>query len=133
LNPKNKDFQDYGAKDITVCQRWLESFENFLEDMGECPPGMQIDRWPNKNGNYEPGNCRWATRLQQARNKLDNRMCNIRGFSGCLSEVCEHFGANYKRVHRRLTLGWSLDDAIFSAKCFISEPRTFVPDSRLRC
>lgn len=66
-NHNNKQFKDYGGRGITVCERWL-SFSNFLQDMGECPQGLTLDR-RNNNGNYEPGNCRWATRLEQAHNK----------------------------------------------------------------
>jgi len=63
-NPNAGNYQYYGALGITICDRWLESYENFLEDMGEKPEGMSLDRI-DVYGNYEPGNCRWATDKEQ--------------------------------------------------------------------
>lgn len=119
LNQNNPAFHRYGGCGITVCQRWIASFENFLADMGECPDGMEIDRWPDKNGNYEPGNCRWATQIQQARNKRNNIVLTVFGVTGCLSELCEHFGLNYSTVHARIAnLGWSAERALCTPKLF---------------
>ena len=67
-NPNNKDYKDYGGRGIKVCDRWLNSFEKFFEDMGERPKGTTIERL-NFNGNYEPINCEWATKEQQNRNR----------------------------------------------------------------
>jgi hypothetical protein len=71
FRPQNKRYPEYGGRGITMCDAWRNSFEAFLADMGEMPDGTTLDRI-DVNGNYEPGNCRWATKLQQARNTRAN-------------------------------------------------------------
>ena len=81
VNPRNKSYEYYGGRGVSVCLRWMESFEAFLSDVGRCPSeGMSIDRI-DTNGNYEPDNVRWATASQQAYNqRLSKR--NSSGFKG---------------------------------------------------
>lgn len=74
LRPKNAAYKNYGGRGILVCERWM-SFGNFLQDMGMCPPGLTIDRFPDNDGNYEPGNCRWATAKEQANNQRQRSVC----------------------------------------------------------
>ena len=85
FNPKEKRFLDYGGRGITVSERWMV-FENFLADMGLRPEGKTLDRYPDKNGNYEPGNCRWATPKQQSNNLRNNHLIEFQGVTRTVTE-----------------------------------------------
>src|SRR6266581_1626049 len=77
-DPENKGFENYGGRGIIICQRWLLSYLNFLNDMGRCPPGKSLNRKDN-NGNYTPGNCIWSTRIEQANNTSKNHFITLSG------------------------------------------------------
>lgn len=110
-DPHNIGFRYYGGRGVTVCDRWRHSFEHFLSDMGERASGTSIDRYPNRSGNYEPGNCRWATRKQQNRNASRNVVVTYRGITACVSELCELFGGHPTTVRHRLKQGQSVESA----------------------
>lgn len=110
-NPSTTHYQYYGGRGITVCERWRQSFLNFLEDMGECPPGLTLDRL-EQNGNYCKDNCAWRSRLHQSRNRRSAVTVEYQGRTMCLSEACELAGVPYMRTRKRMRLGWSLEDAM---------------------
>ena len=114
-NPRNTRYPSYGGRGIRVCERWLGSFANYLEDMGRCPPGCSIDRIDN-NGDYEQSNCRWATLKQQARNKTTTRIVIWNGEALPLSEWGERTGLGFRLIHQRLKSGWPVDEALWRPK-----------------
>ena len=101
-NPKSPNFHLYGGRVINVCDRWLNSFDNFLADMGEKPPGMSIDRI-DVNGDYQPSNCRWATAKEQCNNKRSNTLITYNGETKTLSQWSEILGINYMTLWGRIT------------------------------
>ncbi len=108
-DPKNKEFLRYGARGIKVCERWRESFENFIEDMGMRPSAdHSLDRIDN-SGNYEPGNVRWATRLEQGRNKRNNVMITHNGETLSAADWGRRLGICAKLIRSRFHLGWPSD------------------------
>ena len=110
INPKMKDFHKYGGRGITVCERW-QKFENFLADMGERPgPEYSIDRIDN-NGNYEPGNCRWATKMEQAKNTRQNRWLEYGGVRLHFADWARRLHINQSSLHRRIK-AWGVERAL---------------------
>ncbi len=105
--PNVRGYKDYGGRGIKVCERW-ESFLNFLADMGECPPGKSIDRIDN-NGNYEPGNCRWATLVEQTNNRRTNRILELGGKKMTMAQWAVLTGLKYPVIQGRLRLGWTIE------------------------
>lgn len=109
-NPKSDAYPWYGGRGVSVCERWLD-FELFMKDMGRAPDGMSIER-TNYDGNYEPGNCRWATKIEQANNTRANVFLEWNGRKLTVAQWCRELGLKPATVYRRLKLGWSVDRAL---------------------
>lgn len=105
LNPNNDAYPNYGARGITVCERWLD-FANFLEDMGERPDGLTIDRI-DPEGGYEPGNCRWATMKEQCNNwrRGHQFMVVYKGAEYTLQELADKLGLDRYTLRTRILRG----------------------------
>jgi hypothetical protein len=110
-SPNHAMFANYGARGITVCERW-GCFENFLADMGRKPsPTHSIDRI-NNDGNYEPGNCRWATAEEQSRNRRNVYAITIDGKTATLGEWCAVYGVSPATALRRISRGATPEAAV---------------------
>jgi len=112
-NQKNKFFQNYGGRGISVCNQW-NIFAGFLADMGEKPPKHSLDRI-NLNGNYEPSNCRWATAQEQAQNKTSNRLITFNGETRPLIEWARSLGICHSTLQERLE-NWSVAESLTTPK-----------------
>lgn len=109
--PSASNYQYYGAVGVTVCPQWL-SFQDFLRDMGECPdPSMTLDRIKNHIG-YEPGNCRWATKAEQNRNRSCCVEITHNGETRNITEWAAVSGLTPNALSMRLRLGWDFSRAI---------------------
>lgn len=98
---------NYGGRGITMCDRWLESFENFIADMGPRPsPQHSIDRFPDNDGPYSPENCRWATPLEQSMNRRASLKLTVDGESVTVSQLAAEHGVTAKAIYKRLSKGW---------------------------
>lgn len=116
-DPRNLAYPKYGAKGITVCQRWMDSFDNFLADMGERPEGTTLDRFPKTKWNYEPSNCRWATIEEQNRNRGDfNIFIEFQGRSLHIIEWSKETGLPINTLRKRLRNKWSIDRMLTTPK-----------------
>ncbi len=116
-------FFRYGARGIRVCRRWLLSksgFSNFLSDMGEAPDGLTLERI-NNSGNYQPDNCCWATRIQQAQNRRSTVNFTFEGEKVCLTELARRTGMTRKTIQRRIKAGLSVMEAVRSNSYLLSK------------
>lgn len=111
LNQNHKSYANYGGRGIKVCERWLESFENFFADMGERPDGMTLDRI-DVDGNYEPTNCRWATPKTQSNNRSNNHSVEYKGVKKTITEWAAEIGISKEALRYRLNNGWTVEEAL---------------------
>jgi hypothetical protein len=104
---RQSDPARYQGRGITICDRWA-SFTLFYEDMGGRPEGTSLDRIDSA-GNYEPSNCRWATKAEQARNKSNTVRLTLGDRSMCMAEWSRELGLSPMTLHKRIKKGWPID------------------------
>uniref|UniRef100_A0A6M3IL93 Uncharacterized protein n=1 Tax=viral metagenome TaxID=1070528 RepID=A0A6M3IL93_9ZZZZ len=108
----DKEYKNYGARGISVCARWLESFQNFFSDMGLKPSKKhEIERIDN-DGDYSPENCKWATRTEQANNTRHNHFVTIGNKTQTIAQWSRELGIKNQTVRNRLYHGWTPRDAL---------------------
>lgn len=115
FSPAVKGYDYYGARGITMCEDWKKDFAAFYRDMGPCPLGLTLERI-NNDGHYEPGNCKWASRVEQARNTRDATFVTHEGETLHLKEWAERTGIQYKTLHSRHRHGRPLFAPVKSRK-----------------
>lgn len=103
LNESNDSWSNYGGRGIAVCDKWINDFDAFYDDMGEAPDGKSLDRI-DVNGNYEPSNCRWATMKEQANNKTSNKIIEHDGEVMTHAQWADFLGIGRDTLHKRLTV-----------------------------
>lgn len=123
-----KAYPHYGGRGITVCERW-KSFDNFYEDMGEPPPGMTLDRI-NNDGNYEPGNCRWATMRVQANNKGNNRYLRFNGMIKSVADWASSLRINEGTIRARLRKNLPINMVLSQKRCALNSNRSYRSNNR---
>jgi len=109
-NSNTRSYKNYGGRGITVCKEW-HCFEAFYSDMGSPPKGMSLER-KNNNEGYNKKNCKWATPKEQSNNRRSNRIVEYKNCKMTLSQLSEKYKLGYKDLYKRLSAGWSIEDAI---------------------
>ena len=110
-NPNNPAFKNYGERGIVVCESWVNSFNNFISDMGHKPYGMTLERINNNDG-YSHGNCKWATYYEQGKNKRNNVFITFDGVTLTISEWARKTGISKSAIRHRINRGWSKNRAL---------------------
>lgn len=111
-NKDSMNYRNYGGRGISICEKWLTSFENFINDMGLRPSSKHSIERINNDGNYEPQNCKWATKKEQSYNRRDNVNLNYNGRTQCLTKWAKEFGLSIETLRRRLNSGTPIETAL---------------------
>jgi hypothetical protein len=110
---RRKEYHRYGGRGVRVCDRWRLSFRDFLQDVGPRPtPGHSLDRFPNQNGDYEPGNVRWATQKEQTRNRKSNTYLTCGGETMLMMDWTKRTSFGHGMIRTRLRLGWTEEETL---------------------
>lgn len=126
-SPSHRGYKWYGGRGIQICEAWRSDFAAFREYVGEPPgPGYSIDRIDN-HGHYEPGNLRWATRIEQARNTRSNRILTLGELSLPVSQWAELVGVGQFTIHQRLRKGWPVHRALLEPAVLGKNQRSASP------
>jgi hypothetical protein len=115
-NANSKQYVNYGGRGIEICSRWLESYENFLEDMGRKPDDSHSIQRRDNDGNYDPSNCYWATDREQRRNKRSTCWLTIDGQTKSQIEWLEEYGVSRSTFTWRKKKGWPIEECILGRK-----------------
>jgi len=113
-NPENKSYRNYGGRGISVCEDWSKDYWNFHKwvEQNNWQPSLHIDRFPDKNGDYEPLNCRFATSAQNQNNRRNNIIAEMDGQKKTLSEWAKQYNMSASVVHVRVKSGWDIRAAL---------------------
>jgi hypothetical protein len=123
-DPNSPQYVRYGGRGIEVCERW-RIFENFLADMGARPAGKSLDRWPDNNSGYAPGNCRWATRAEQAANTRTNHTITVHGETHTITAWARKLGVDTAAIRYRIErMGWSPEQAVTTPRSTTRGPKS---------
>ena len=116
-DPKCDHYYLYGKRGIKMCERWLNNFDAFLEDMGKCPDGFSLDRI-DYNGSYEPQNCRWADKTTQSTNRRITRFFDYNGESLTIPEMSRKYGIKRSTLSMCIySYGWTVREAVETSVC----------------
>ena len=128
FNPNNGSYANYGARGIKVCDRWLNSFENFYTDMGPRPSSHHTVERKDNNGNYEPDNCVWDTRTIQANNTRKNHLITFNGKTQTLAQWARELELPISNIAARVQMKWSPEKIFSTPIRYVKNPRVPITD-----